>query len=72
MLEIIIFSLLPVFLLSQETSFDDELLLHPDLVEDEFSPRQSNSTTAATTSSLLFGVGAILLVSSKITHRVQF
>ena len=70
MLTIIISSLLPIFLLSQERSLDEELLLHPDLVEDDFSPRQSNST-AATTSSLAFGIVAVLLVSSKISHRAQ-
>ena len=73
MLTIIILSLLPILLLTQEISFHEELLLHPDLVEDDFSlARQSNSTATATTTSLLFGVAAVLFVSSEISpsHRV--
>ena len=72
MLTIIIFSSLPLFLLCQETSFDEVLLLQPDLLEDEFTPRQTNSTAAATTTSLAFGAAAVLLVTSKKGHIIQY
>ena len=66
MLTILALSLLPLLLLceAEERSFDEELLLHPDLVEEDFSPRQSNSTAAATASSLAFGAAALLIVTS--------
>ena len=71
MLTITILSLLPILLLAQENSFDEELLLHPDLVEDDFSPRQTNSTVATTTS-LVFGAAVVLLVTGDNSHRVFF
>ena len=71
MLTILTLSLLPILLLCQETSFDEELLLHPDLVEDDFSPRQTNSTVATTTS-LVFGAAVVLLVTGNNSHRVFF
>ena len=71
MLTILTLSLLPILLLCQETSFDEELLLHPDLVEDDFSPRQTNSTVATTTS-LVFGAAVVLLVTGDNSHRVFF
>ena len=65
MLTILAFSLLSLLLLCEadQRSFDEELLLHPDLVEEDFSPRQSNSTAAATASSLVFGAAAVLVVT---------
>ena len=72
MLLLLTSSLLPAVLLCQGDTFDDELLLHPDLQEDEFSGRQTNSTSAATTSSLVFGVAAILLVTSTTALQTDF
>lgn len=67
MFSLLTLSLLPALLLSQPDDFDDELLLHPDLEEDGAIGRQSNSSSSAATTSLLFGVGAILLLTSNAT-----
>ena len=73
MLSLLTISLLPVLLLCQQDTFDDDLLLHPDLVEDDFSARQSNSTSAAATSSLLFGLGAVILLTGEYNKvRINF